>query len=264
MADAGHCPAPASGGAMARQRRKGLLTALAAIVLAGLAAGFYFGFSESEDELPPAARILLEEDLAGIGVLPHRQDEATEFNESFDHLKPGARRPPLRASTERAEAPEPVPDAAGTPPTLPATPATAALSSPPEAPPGPPADEAEAVEQVPLLRTDPSQIRVELDWEGVVLVPDTAKLARAYTSAVELTRVEAHPIDGDRLRVWARIRNRTDQPLTIAIACEFRSQSRPVELPRFTETTPPPHEAVDARFVSRGDRIHAYTILARR
>lgn len=52
----------------------------------------------------------------------------------------------------------------------------------------------------------------------MVLVPDMNSMSKAYNSSVSLPRVEAHPLQNDHIRVWARIQG----PLRIQVACSFR------------------------------------------
>jgi len=299
LADAGIDGHPPVDPPKRRPQSFGRLLVISLLAAAGGAAVWFVFLRPVAEPLPGAAKLLLEEDVENIGVLPHELDQATEFAESFDHLKPGAKAPAFRTIESIADIKAPAPEAAdplldrGAVPSAQHPPSDMNVAAPAPVPaqgyaPAKPkiADTAGAdqstlaavnpinppnhstattPERIPLLNDSAAaKIEVQLDWEGIVLVPDAAKLARAYTSAVALTRVEAHPVDDGRLRVWARIRNRTEAPLPIAIGCEFRTQGREIERPHFMETVLAPGEAIDARFLSRQDKIHAYTILAKR
>lgn len=121
------------------------------------------------------------------------------------------------------------------------------------------------VESVNELDED-AVVEIDLvrDWAGLVLVPDGVQLARAYTSGVRLNRVEAHPIDGERLRVWARIENLTDQDLTVETACEFRFADEARSLPSFRASQIPVNGALDVYYVSSMSGVNAYTLMVKR
>ena len=62
----------------------------------------------------------------------------------------------------------------------------------------------------------------EHDWDGLVLVPDMSMMSKAYSSSVSLPRIEAHPLQDGRIRVWARIQNESAGSLRIQVGCAFR------------------------------------------
>ena len=55
----------------------------------------------------------------------------------------------------------------------------------------------------------------------MVLVPNMKLMSKAYSSSVSLPRVEAHPLQNNRIRVWAR-QNESGGPLRLQVACVFR------------------------------------------
>ena len=57
------------------------------------------------------------------------------------------------------------------------------------------------------------------DWTGLVLVPISTSLSKAYTSEVRLLRIEAHPLNDGRVRVWTRIHNISERTLPGQVAC---------------------------------------------
>src|SRR4051812_14674522 len=63
---------------------------------------------------------------------------------------------------------------------------------------------------------------VERDWTGLVLVPISTSLSKAYTSEVRLLKVEAHPLSDGRVRIWTRVQNVAGRALPAQIACSFQ------------------------------------------
>jgi hypothetical protein len=102
------------------------------------------------------------------------------------------------------------------------------------------------------------------DWTGIVLVPVSAALAKAYTSEVRLLKVEAHPLHDGRLRIWARIRNVSSRPLPAEIACSFRMRGENTpNSPYFYQLDVPPGAFRDVFFVSPEGELSAYAVLVR-
>ena len=121
-----------------------------------------------------------------------------------------------------------------------------------------------ALHAVELDENATVQIDLVRDWEGLILVPDGIQLARAYTHGVRLNRVEAHPIDGGRLRVWARIENMSNRDLLIETACEFRFKDNVSSPSDFRPSRIPADGALDVYFVSSREGVNAYTLMVKR
>jgi len=102
------------------------------------------------------------------------------------------------------------------------------------------------------------------DWEGVVLVPDGVAYSRAYTSGVRLMRVEAHPLNDERVRIWARIQNISGELLSTEVGCEFRSEQSEMKRARFVPASIPDGASVDVYFDSPLDRVVSYTVMVKR
>lgn len=105
---------------------------------------------------------------------------------------------------------------------------------------------------------------VERDWTGLVLVPINKSLSKAYTTAVRLLKVEAHPLKDGRIRVWIRMQNVGHKPLPSEIACTFtmRGDTQPMS-PNFYELEVPAREYRDVFFVSPPGYLVTYTVLIR-
>jgi len=105
---------------------------------------------------------------------------------------------------------------------------------------------------------------VERDWTGLVLVPINKSLSKAYTSAVRLLKVEAHPLKDGRIRVWIRMQNVGTKKLPSEIACTFsmRGDVQPMS-PNFYELEVPGREYRDVFFVSPPGELLTYTVLIR-
>lgn len=105
---------------------------------------------------------------------------------------------------------------------------------------------------------------VERDWTGLVLVPINKSLSKAYTSAVRLLKVEAHPLQDGRIRVWIRLQNIGLKQLPSEIACTFsmRGDVQPMS-PNFYELEVPSREFRDVFFVSPAGELLTYTVLIR-
>lgn len=241
-----------------------LFLVLLCLVCAASGAYFYY----SDPELPEAAQILLSVDAEVPGVLPHTLDDATEFEESFEYLKEGESAPDYRVSDEiedDVELPAVIEVAEATISPLivkESIPIAAELAKPDETDP--------VLDRAPpivLKQAIPQDVEIvfERDWGGVVLVPDRMKLAKAYTSDVRLARIEAHPIDGEHLRVWARIQNVTADAMSAEIGCEFRfAQNGSGGRAQFESIRIPPGGFVEKQFVSPQDRVASYTLMVKR
>lgn len=105
---------------------------------------------------------------------------------------------------------------------------------------------------------------VERDWTGIVLVPINAEFAKAYTSMVRLTSIEAHPLTDGRVRTWVRVRNVVSTTANVGVACTFLLSERgEATMPRFYSLQIPPHEYRDVFFVSPVGRLVNYTVLVK-
>lgn len=105
---------------------------------------------------------------------------------------------------------------------------------------------------------------IDKDWTGIVLVPINASFSKAHTSAVRLSKVEAHPLSDGRARVWTRVRNTGNRTLPAEIACTFRTRgSGEPGSARFYEIKVPAGESRDVFFVSPGGDLVSYTVLVR-
>lgn len=105
---------------------------------------------------------------------------------------------------------------------------------------------------------------VERDWTGIVLVPINAEFAKAYTSLVRLTSIEAHPLTDGRVRTWVRVRNVVSTTANVGVACTFLIKERgEATSPRFYSLQIPPHEYRDVFFVSPVGQLVNYTVLVK-
>jgi hypothetical protein len=105
---------------------------------------------------------------------------------------------------------------------------------------------------------------VEKDWTGLVLVPLNTSLSKAYTSAVRLIKVEAHPLSDGRVRIWIRVKNIGDKSLPTEIACLFRMQGeKSSDSPYFYQLDVPEQAFRDVFFVSPVGQLSTYTMLVR-
>jgi len=102
------------------------------------------------------------------------------------------------------------------------------------------------------------------DWTGLVLVPISTSLSKAYTSEVRLLKTEAHPLNDGRVRVWTRIHNIGNQTLHGQVACRFTMRNQPTATsPYFYELHLPPHGFRDVFFISPDGDLMSYTVLVR-
>jgi hypothetical protein len=102
------------------------------------------------------------------------------------------------------------------------------------------------------------------DWTGLVLVPISASLSKAYTTEVRLLKVEAHPLNDGRVRVWTRIHNVGNRTMPGQVACAFRMRGLPIPTsPYFYELQVPAHGFRDVFFISPDGELTAYTVLVR-
>lgn len=260
MADAGLPPQQAAPPNTSFARR--LLVALLLLCLIG--GGGLFGLKAlTKPDLPAAAELLIVEEGedAEPGVLPHQLDDVTEFPDALAHLKEGAAAPELRQREDQVERLGLVRPAVAA-----ESVAVAEMELVVEVPVVPvatahPVEVRDLVASNVELGESPSAVR---DWGGLILVPDGVKLSRAFSSTVRLSRIEAHPIDGDRLRVWVRIENLTDADLGIRVGCAFSSPEPGTSGGGFERLQIPVGAAVDAYFVSESDGVRGYTILVKR
>ena len=132
------------------------------------------------------------------------------------------------------------------------------------------APEVETIGSGPLppargLTADGSSTALELrDWTGLVLVPINTSLSKAYTTEVRLLKVEAHPLNDGRVRVWTRVRNLGHKTLPSEIACSFRMRGETTpNSPYFYRLEVPAGEFRDVFFVSPDGELSAYTVLVR-
>jgi hypothetical protein len=102
------------------------------------------------------------------------------------------------------------------------------------------------------------------DWTGLVLVPISTSLSMAHTSQVRLLKVEAHPLNDGRVRVWIRVQNIGKQEFSAEVACAFRMKmDGPVSSPYFYELDVPGRNYRDVFFVSPEGQLSTYTVLVR-
>lgn len=102
------------------------------------------------------------------------------------------------------------------------------------------------------------------DWTGLVLVPITTSLSKAYTSEVRLLKIEAHPLNDGRVRVWTRIHNIGNRTLPGQVACRFSMRNQPTATsPYFYQLLVPPHSFRDVFFISPDGDLVSYTVLVR-
>ena len=102
------------------------------------------------------------------------------------------------------------------------------------------------------------------DWTGLVLVPISTSLSKAYTSEVRLLKTEAHPLNDGRVRVWNRIHNIGNKTLHGQVACRFTMRNQPTATsPYFYELELPPRGFRDVFFISPDGDLMSYTVLVR-
>lgn len=104
---------------------------------------------------------------------------------------------------------------------------------------------------------------IDRDWTGLVLVPISTSLSKAYTSDVQLVKVEAHPLSDGRVRVWTRVHNVGKGSLPADIACEFRMKGSQASSPYFYQFEVPGDDYRDVFFVSPDGQLSSYTVLVR-
>jgi hypothetical protein len=105
---------------------------------------------------------------------------------------------------------------------------------------------------------------MERDWGGLILVPDNVQLSRAFSTTVSLARIEAHPLEDGRLRVWMRIVNETDDALSIRVNCSFSGSQNQLGGVSRDNLTLPEGASLDTTFISPFRDVKAYTILVKR
>ena len=105
---------------------------------------------------------------------------------------------------------------------------------------------------------------VERDWTGIVLVPVNTEFSKLYTSLVKFTSIEAHPLTDGRVRIWTRVRNVTQVPVQVGVACTFKMQGRDeATMVRFYSVSIPVGDYRDVFFVSPVGRLVSYTALVK-
>lgn len=193
--------------------------------------GFFVwdAWRNSGPRIPREAKILVNPDVEEAKeILPHTIDDRTYFEESLDYLAEGATAPRI-VQVIRADRPARV-----------------------------------AVPTIVPKDANNQPYQVFRNWTGAVLVPDLKVVSKAYTDLVTLARVEAHPIDDGRIRVWARVQNLTDEPLLLQQDCTFRMAGSPgLEKPFFESLELPAADFRDVMFESDTKGVVAYTILVR-
>ncbi len=197
------------------------------VVMVLFAGGFiaYIKFFAGK-KLPKAAKTLVEV-TDNPKILPHFVESNTYFEESMDYLVEDAVPPSILSD-----------NSVGASSQMPAS--------------------------VPKTGSELEIALPENDWDGTVLVPDMKLMSKAYNSSVSLPRVEAHPLQNNRIRVWARIQNETRGPLRLQVACTFRiegsldhqqSGSQLLTLAKGTYQ--------DVMFNSPSDGVLSYTVLVK-
>jgi hypothetical protein len=199
------------------------------LVMVFFAGGFftYIKFFAGKN-LPTAAKTLVEE-MDNKKILPHVVETNTYFEEAIDYLVEDAA-PPSILSDESVGAPSQMP----------------------------------AIKPKPGSESGLEIALPESDWNGLVLVPDMKLMSKAYSSSVSLPRVEAHPLQNNRIRVWARIQNETQGRLRLQVGCTFRiegsldhqqSKSQFLTLAKGTYQ--------DVMFNSPSEGVMSYTVLVK-
>lgn len=197
-----------------------------------IAVSAYFvwdAWQSSGPRIPKEAEILIDpsEEEARV-VLPHRIETTTFFEESLNYLAEGATEPKVIRTIPADSRPQ-----------------------------------VRVPTVVPLTNED-EPYPVFRNWTGAVLVPDMKIVSKAYTDLVTLARVEAHPIEDGRIRVWARIQNQTGQALELQKDCTFRMAGEvEMEKPYFEALEVPAAGFRDVMFESDSKGVVAYTILVR-
>jgi hypothetical protein len=102
------------------------------------------------------------------------------------------------------------------------------------------------------------------DWGGLILVPDSVQLSRAFSTTVSLARIEAHPLEDGRLRVWTRIVNETDESLRVRVSCSFSGMRGQMSGVNQEQLTLPYGASIDTTFISPFNDVKGYTILVKR
>jgi hypothetical protein len=187
-------------------------------------------FSPKEPVMPEEAKVLIAQPDINNKAIPHKQEKVTVFPASVDYLTPRTRAPKVRVEENIGKGEV-------------APPHRIHLKGVDDAPP-------------PGFETK--------NWSGIVLVPEVARVSKAYTSAVHLSRVEAHPLKDGKLNVWVRMHNRTLQPVLVEKDCLFRVSGERIHNRLGFESIRIPEQGyVDVMFVSPLKTIEEYTILVR-
>ncbi len=199
------------------------------LVMVLFAGGFilYIKFFAGK-KLPKAAKTLVEV-TDNSKILPHVVESNTYFEKSMDYLVEDAV-PPSILSDDSVGASSPIParvSKTGSKPDL----------------------------EIALP---------ENDWDGTVLVPDMKLMSKAYSSSVSLPRVEAHPLQNNRIRVWARIQNETEGPLRLQVSCAFRIEGSPDHQQSGSQfLTLAKGTYQDVMFNSPSDGVMSYTVFVK-
>jgi hypothetical protein len=103
---------------------------------------------------------------------------------------------------------------------------------------------------------------IERDWTGLVLVPISTSFSKAFTAHTKILKVEAHPLNDGRVRIWMRVRKLINVP--VQVACTFRMRGETTtNSALFYDLDLPYGEIRDVFFVSPEGEGNAYTALSR-
>lgn len=232
--------APSSSINKAELKKLGLVVVMILVLTGGLV--WYF-FGPRSPQLPEQAKILVEPP-PDSNAIPHTTEKETVFEASVEYLSP-------RTFAPKIVVEENIGEGTVAPPHVPKPKVRRAPVVDPET---------GAVEPVP----EPDIPEVVKNWSGVVLVPEVARVSKAYTSSVALSRVEAHPLKDGRLHVWVRMRNKMGYSVEVEKDCRFRAYHERVHNRLgFESVTIPARGYADVMFLSPDASIEEYTILVR-
>ncbi len=227
----------------------------AVIFLLALGAGAYFFFFKGEEGEPPeppelslAHKMLVNPPEGNERILPHVVENKTYFKESLNYLVKGGYAPQVESHEESGA---PVIDLTAQA-KMAHSRGSVSFSK----------DDEKMKQSAAEFGNRPAR-KME-DWTGLVLKPESAIVSKGYNTAVSIPRIEAHPLRDDRIRVWSRIQNETEESLKVDVACFFQyegmtEQARPV----FTPIDVPSNSFRDINFVSETSGVESYTILVR-
>lgn len=202
----------------------GIAVLVLVILLAAVGAGYYVWLQNQGPKLTGEAAILVNTDADNDqGILPHTISDSTAFPESMEFLAADVEAPEVIHKHEEKGR--------------------------------------------EFLAVNPHNITINVEdaknWDGLVLLPDRGKMSKAYSTDVAISRIEAHPLIGGGLRVWARIGNASGNPLKLQVACSFRPLEGETPDYRFMPLTLKSQEKVDVMFLSPISDIKSYTILVK-